>query len=403
MLATCRAPDGQGQIHAQCDAALVWKGGEILWTGPDAALPAETSSLETSGDAENRLVIPGLIDCHTHLAFGGWREDEFEQRIRGISYQEIAARGGGILRTVSATRSASDEELSARCLKWLAEMAALGVTTVEVKSGYGLTVEQELRILRIYARLKQKQPVRIVSTLLAAHALPQKFLGNRAGYIRQVAQNLIPEVARQKLAQFCDAFVEDGAFTADEARTVLQAGMDCGLRPKLHADQLSDSGGAALAAELGCISADHLDCVSEDGIRRLARSGTVAVSLPLASLYLGRPPAPARSLIDHGVPVAVATDFNPGTAPSFHLPLAMLLACTLQKMTPCEALKGATLYAARAIGEEERCGSLEPGKRADFVIIDAPSVNHWIYHFMANRPVATFIAGKRVEAADRGE
>jgi imidazolonepropionase len=403
VLARCRLPGGQSEIHAQRDAALAWGGAKILWAGPDDALPTEYRSLEASREAEGRLVLPGLIDCHTHLAFGGWREDEFEQRIRGCSYQEIAARGGGILRTVAATRSAKDEELSARCRVCLAAMAALGVTTVEAKSGYGLTVEQELRILRIYARLGNSQVVRIVPTLLAAHAVPPEYLNDRAGYIRQVVQRLIPETAQEGLARFCDAFVEDGAFTAEEARTILRAAIDCGLRPKLHADQLTDSGGAALAAELGCVSADHLDCISHDGIRRLAERGTVAVNLPLTSLYLGRPPLPARELIDHGVPVAVATDFNPGTAPSFHLPLAMLLACTLQRMAPAEALKGATLYAARAIGEEDRCGSIEPNKRADFVIIDAPSVNHWIYHFASNRCVATYVGGKRVSPVVRGE
>jgi imidazolonepropionase len=316
--------------------------------------------------------------------------------MRGRTYQELAAAGGGIARTVAATRGIRTDALVDRCASWLAQMVRLGVTTVEAKSGYGLDVDNEIRLLEVYEALRRTQPVRIVSTLLAAHVVPREYAGRRKAYVEMVCGDLIPVVTRRSLARFADVFVEESAFTQDEARAILRCAREHGLGAKLHVDQFTDDGGAVLAAELNAVSADHLECVSAQGIARLARAGTVAVTLPLAALYLGRPLAPARSLIAAGVPVAVATDFNPGTAPTYHLPLAMLLAATLQRMTPAEVLKGVTIYAARAIGEASVTGSLEPGKRADFAIIDAPDVNHWVYHFAPNSCVSTYIAGVQV-------
>lgn len=396
VLAACRAAGGQNDIHLEREAALVWEGEKILWAGADCNLPREFAALDELRDAERRLLIPGLIDCHTHLAFAGWRADEFAQRALGRTYAEIAASGGGILKTVKTTRAAGDDEIMARCATCLASMAALGVTTVEAKSGYALTADGELRILEIYKALSRAQPIHIVPTLLAAHTLPPEYENDRSGYVRLVTAQMIPETVRRGLARFCDAFADESAFTIEEAEQVLRAGLVHGLAPKLHADQFAADGGAALAASLGAVSADHLECVSEAGIRHLAASGTVAVSLPISSMYLGHAPAPARRLIETGVPVAVATDFNPGTAPSYHLPLALLLACTAQRMTPAEALKGATIFAARACGEEAEAGSIEPGKRADFTIIDASTVDEWLYHFTANACVATYISGKKV-------
>ena len=391
-LATCRAEGGQGDIHALSDAAMAWDGGVIRWVGPAKALPEEYGPAERV-DAGGRLVIPGLIDCHTHLAFGGWRAGEFEQRILGRSYLELARSGGGIASTVRQTRAATKEQLVLRSRGFLEEMLALGVTTVECKSGYGLTLDSELKLLRVYRRLALEQPVRIVPTFLGAHTIPAEFQGKRAEYVKLVADCMIPAVAEERLAASCDVFVEESAFTVEEARRILRAGQAAGLAAKLHADQLSSGGGAELAAELGALSADHLEHVSEGGIAALAASGVVAVSLPLASLYLAQPPTPARRLIEAGVPVAVATDFNPGSAPSYHLPLALTLACTMQKMTPAEALKGATSYAATASARYESVGSLEVGKSADFAVIDAPDVNHWIYHFRPNACVMTVIGG----------
>ena len=395
LLASCREEGGQDAIHTIPRAALAWRGTDIAWVGSAEALPHEYRDDERI-NAQGRLVVPGLVDCHTHLAFAGWRADEIEARMRGRTYQELAAAGGGIARTVAATRGISTDALVDRCASWLAQMVRLGVTTVEAKSGYGLDVDNEIRLLEVYEALRQTQSVRIVSTLLAAHVVPREYAGRRKEYVEMVCGDLIPVVARRSLARFADVFVEESAFTQDEARAILRCAREHGLGAKLHVDQFTDDGGAVLAAELNAVSADHLECVSAQGIARLARAGTVAVTLPLAALYLGRPLAPARSLIAAGVPVAVATDFNPGTAPTYHLPLAMLLAATLQRMTPAEVLKGVTIYAARAIGEASVTGSLEPGKRADFAIIDAPDVNHWVYHFAPNSCVSTYIAGVQV-------
>jgi imidazolonepropionase len=391
-LAACRAEGTQGDIHAIADAALVWEGDMIRWVGPRRDLPSEYADAERL-DAGGGLVIPGLVDCHTHLAFAGWRAEEFEQRILGRSYLEIAAAGGGIARTMRLTRAASDADLVERSAGFLREMLALGVTTVECKSGYGLDREHELRLLRVYRTLAGAQPIRLVPTFLGAHVVPPERRDDRAGYLSLLIDDLVPLIARERLAEFCDVFVERSAFTVDEARHLLRAAQAAGLGAKLHADQLSQGGGAELAAELGAVSADHLECASEAGIAAMARAGVVAVSLPLASLYLGQSPAPARRWIDAGVAVAVATDFNPGSAPSYHLPFALTLACTLQRMTPAEALKGATILAARAVGLEGRVGSLEPGKAADFALMDAPDVNQWLYHLRPNACRAAVVGG----------
>ncbi|MPZ18710.1 MAG: imidazolonepropionase [Luteitalea sp.] len=394
-LATCQARGGQDSIGAIDNAALVWASERIRWVGRAADLPPEFAG-ETRVDAKGRLVIPGLVDCHTHLAFAGSRAREIAARLAGASYIDIARAGGGIQRTVDDTRAASGADLAAHARAHLWAMAALGVTTVECKSGYGLDVDTELRLLDVYRQLSAEGPLRLVPTCLAAHVVPRESRHDRPAYVRLITDRLLPVVAERGLAQFCDAFVEDSAFTVDEARTVLTCARTLGLGAKLHADQLSDGGGAVLAAEIGAVSADHLEHVSAEGIAKLAVAGVTAVSLPLAALYLRQHPAPARQLIEAGVPVAVATDFNPGTAPTHHLPLALLLACTMQHMTADEALKGATLFAARAIGLEQEIGSLEEGKSADFAIIDAPDHLEWLYHFRPNACLATYVRGRCV-------
>ncbi len=397
MLATCRAEGGQGAIHEIRDAALVWEGETIRWVGAEVDLPERFKAMPRH-DAGRALVVPGLIDCHTHLAFGGWRADEFAMRIQGKSYLEIARSGGGIASTMRHTRAASEAALLARAQGFLTQMARLGVTTVECKSGYGLSQEDEVKTLRVYQQLQAQQPLTLVPTFLGAHVVPPEFKDHREGYLRLLCEELIPQIAEDGLARFCDVFVEETAFSIEEARRVLETGKQYGLRPKLHADQLSDGGGAQLAAEVGAVSADHLEQTSAAGIAAMAEAGVVAVSLPLATLYLNQQPMPARQFIDAGVPVAVATDFNPGSAPSYHLPLALMLACTMQRMTPAEALKGATRYAAQALDLDEHLGSLEPGKQADFVLLDAPSVNHWLYHFQANAAVQTVVKGQPLAA-----
>lgn len=382
-LATCPPDYPQHDAGLVTQAALAWRNDRVEWVGPYRELPAQFRA-EAVVDCERRLVVPGLVDCHTHLCFGGWRGDEFEARLRGASYQEIAARGGGIASTVAATRGASIGELMRKARTALIGMQRLGVTTVECKSGYGLDEANELKQLEVYRRLDAVQPVDLVPTFLGAHIVPPEHRARRERYVDLLCDVLIPRVAGAGLARFCDAFVEDNAFSLEEARRILTTARDHGLGLKLHADQLSAGGGAELAAELGAVSAEHLEYASDAGIEAVAQSGTVAVSLPLASMYLGEPYMAARRMLDAGVRVAVATDFNPGSAPSYHLPLAMTLACLNQSMTPQESLMGATTVAARAVSLHEDRGSLLPGYRADLAIIDAPSLNHWLYHFVPN-------------------
>ncbi len=312
-LATCPPGNAQDDAGLIRDAALVVGDGRVDWCGPAAKLPDAFHGIDRH-DCDGALVIPGLVDCHTHLCFGGWRGDEFEMRLRGMDYREIAAAGGGIIGTVEATRAATKAQLLEKARNALDGMLALGVTTVECKSGYGLDVETELKQLEIYRELGREHVVTLVPTFLGAHIVPPEYATDRDGYVELLCDSLLPKVARRGLAGFCDVFVEAGAFTAEEARRILSTARDLGLGLKVHADQLSDGGGAQLAAELGAISAEHLEYVSAGGITALAAAGTVAVSLPLASLYLGEPCLPARELLRAGVPVAVATDFNPGSA-----------------------------------------------------------------------------------------
>jgi imidazolonepropionase len=382
-LATCPVDGPQQDAGLINNAALVFEDSKILWAGEEKNLPASYSGQQTT-DCGGRLVIPGLIDCHTHLCFGGWRGNEFELRLQGSSYQEIAESGGGIRSTVAATRTDSIEELLQKAETALAEILTLGVTTLECKSGYGLELATELKQLQIYQQLDRLQAVDLVPTFLGAHMVPDEYKQNRDEYIELLCKVLIPSVSEKGLAQFCDIFVEKGAFSVEEARKILSVARRSGLGIKIHADQLSDGGGAVLAAEMGAVSAEHLEYTSEEGIQALADAGTVAVSLPLASLYLGEAYLPARDMLEAGVRVAVATDFNPGSAPSFHLPLAMMLACVNQRMTPQEVLMGTTSIAARAISAEQRIGSLHAGYDADIAIIDSPNLNHWLYHFRAN-------------------
>jgi len=382
-LATCPANSAQQDAGLINNAALVFEDSTISWVGPEQQLP-ERFADHQAVDCNQGLVIPGLIDCHTHLCFGGWRGDEFEMRLQGRSYQDIAAAGGGIRSTVAATRSDSIEQLIEKALHSLNGMLDLGVTTVECKSGYGLEADTELKQLQVYRQLGEHQPVDLITSFLGAHMVPDEYRRNRGDYIHLLCNTMIPAVAGQKLAQFCDIFVEEGAFSISEAREILGAARQAGLGLKVHADQLSNGGGAKFAAAMHAVSAEHLEYADEEGIRALAQAGTVAVSLPLASLYLQERYLPAREMLEAGVRVAVATDFNPGSAPSYHLPLAMTLACINQRMTPQEVLMATTTVAARAISAEERIGSLLPGYAADIAIIDAPSVNHWLYHFRAN-------------------
>ena len=398
-LATCPADSAQQDAGLIEQAALVFNDRKIVWVGRERDLPSLYAD-QDSVDCGQKLVIPGLIDCHTHLCFGGWRGDEFEKRLQGQSYQDIANSGGGIQSTVAATRAAGVEQLVAKALSALEGMLDLGVTTIECKSGYGLEQDAEIKQLQVYRQLDKQHAIDLVPTFLGAHMVPHEFRQQRKAYVDLLCEVLIPDISRQGLAQFCDVFVEEGAFSIEEARLILATAKECRLGLKVHADQLSNGGGAQLAAEFGAISAEHLEYIDQQGIEALALAGTVAVSLPLASLYLRERYANARLMLDSGVKVAVATDFNPGSAPSYHLPLAMTLACINQQMTPQEVLMGATTVAARAIASERRVGSLSPGFDADITIIDANSVNQWLYHFCANACCGVIKSGQWAKHLD---
>lgn len=393
-LATCRAEGGQHELHTITDAAVAWQGERITWVGKTSELASELR--QSAWDAQGKVLIPGLIDCHTHLVFAGDRTSEFVRRVKGETYLDIAKSGGGIRSTVRATREASKGELIAKAMPVLGDMAKLGVTTIEAKSGYGLTFDDEVKILDVYRTLSVAQPIEIVPTLLAAHTIPVEYAEDRDAYVQLVVDEIIPYVAAQKLAMGCDVFIERSAFTLAEGRRILLAAKAHGLATRIHADQLSHGGGAALAAELGSLSADHIEYASDGDLTLLSQAGVVGVTLPLASLYTFEKPLDARRLLAHGVSVAVASDYNPGTAPSYHLPLSMMLACTLNRLTPDEALKGATVIAARALGRAHDLGSIEAGKQADFALIDASSVASWLTQFRPGYALLTIKAGQLV-------
>jgi len=396
----CSLAGAQSELYPIASGTVAWHDDQIGWVGAEKDLP-EIWRKESAIDCGGGIALPGLIDCHTHLAFGGWRAEEFVERLQGKSYLEIAARGGGILSTVEKTRAASKEDLVRRCQGFLREMSLLGVTTVECKSGYGLSFEAELKLLEVYAALAALTPLTIVPTFLGAHTIPRELREERGRYIQEIIERMIPEVARRKLASFCDVFVEKTAFSVEEARQILVAAQQAGLRAKLHADQLTAGGGAELSAELRAASADHLEYASADGIEVMAKAEVVAVMLPLASLYTKEKSADARRFINAGVKVAVATDFNPGSAPSYHLPFALSLGCLLNGLTPAEAVKGATSVAAKAVGLEHSLGSLEVGKSCDMAVFNAPSVEQWLYHLQGNCCRMTIKAGRQIFVGPR--
>jgi imidazolonepropionase len=358
-----------GALH---DAAIAVLRGKIAWMGEMKNLPPEMMSrAQQVFDVKSGWITPGLIDCHTHLVYGGNRAKEFEMRLQGVSYEEIARQGGGIRSTVAATRAADEATLFRQSARRLLSLMAEGVTTVEIKSGYGLDLQTEARILRVAGLLGKKFPVTVCPTYLGAHALPPEFESNGEGYIDFICRDVMPRLASENLATAVDAFCEKIAFTPAQTERVFKAALKHGLRVKLHAEQLSDQGGAALAAKYGALSADHLEYLSETGAQALAQSRTVAVLLPGASYYLRESRIPPVDLLRrYGIPMAVSTDCNPGTSPVGSLLLMVNMACTLFRLTPEEALAGVTRHAAKALGLEERIGTLEKGKDADFVVWD---------------------------------
>lgn len=388
-----------GDIGIIEDGAIASRGGTIIAVGTTPEVMAQVSvGPETRVlDAAGRLVLPGLVDPHTHLVFAGSREYELEMKIRGVGYLEILAQGGGILDTVRATRAASRQELVCTAAKHLDQMLAQGTTTAEVKSGYGLTLADELKMLEAARELNQEHPVDLVSTFLGAHAIPRECWNHPEQFVDLIIEEMLPSVARQQLADFCDVFCEEGVFSVDQSRHILQAARKLGFRLKIHADEIVSLGGAELAVELGATSADHLMAVSEQGIARLADSDTVAVLLPATTFCLmGECYAPARKLIAAGAAVALASDFNPGSCPVNSLQIVMGIACRQLKMNPAEAISAVTINAAHAIGRAGEVGSLEVGKKADLVIFDAPNYQYLMYRFGTNLAETVIKSGQVV-------
>jgi imidazolonepropionase len=371
--------------------------GRIVWAGKTEEI-SERFALSRDGreiDGKRKVVMPGLIDAHTHLIFAGSRENEFEQRIQGLSYQEIAGRGGGILSTVAATRQASFDELLSLGERRLDRMLSKGVTTVEAKSGYGLSLRDEMKILKVMKALQESHPIDIVPTFLGAHTVPKEFRQERARYVDLLTEEMIPQVAQERLAEFCDVFCEEKAFTLEESKKILETGKRYGLKPKIHADQLSSGGGAELAAEVHAYSADHLEYASPEGIQKMAEKGVSAVLLPGASFFLSMEKyPPARDMIEQGVAVALATDLNPGSSMTESLPMMMTMGCTMYKLLPKEVIQAITIHAARSMGREKEIGSLEPGKQADVLVLDIPNYRYLPYHFGVDHVETVIKKGK---------
>jgi len=381
------------------NGAMAVQKDKIFWVGKTNEFPKEfvLNPMGKEIDATGKVVMPGLIDSHTHLVFAGSRENEFEQRIRGLSYLEIAERGGGILSTVEGTRRASFDELFSLGKKRLDRMLSKGVTTIEAKSGYGLSLQDELKILKVMKSLQENHSIDIVPTFLGAHTVPKEFRNDRKQYINLLTEEMIPRVAQEGLAEFCDVFCEEKAFNIEESRKILETGKRYGLKPKIHADQLSPGEGAELAAEVGAFSADHLEYISPVGIGRMAEKGVTAVLLPGASFFLSMKKfPPAREMIERGVGVSLATDLNPGSSMTESLPLMMTMGCIMFRMTPKEVIQATTIHAAKSMGRENEIGSLDIGKQADVVVLDIPNYKYLPYHFGVDHVEIVIKQGKIV-------
>jgi imidazolonepropionase len=387
------------------DGAMLVREGRIAAVGNRGQIEARKDARQAEKlDLGGRVVLPGFVDSHTHLIHAGSRAEEYELKIQGASYEEIARKGGGILNSVKKLRAESLEALKARARATLEEFASYGTTTVEAKSGYGLDMTSELKILSLQRELNDEQPLEIVSTFLGAHVVPAEFRGKADGaerYIDVLLSQMIPEVVNERLAEFCDVFCDRGAFTREQARRILSEGKRNGLVPRVHAEQLSRTGATQLAVELGAASCDHLEQVNSTDIRALAKSGTVATLLPGCDFHLGwKQYAPARKLIEAGAVVALATDYNPGTSPTVSMPMILSLACTQLKMTPAEAIAAATINAAYGLRREKTLGSLETGKQADLTVFEVEDYREIPYYFGMQRCWMTMKSGEIIYMRD---
>ena len=389
---------GKEMAEAQIlsDAYIAIKDGKILAVGsgqPDPELIDDHTEVKS---CEGKVATPGLIDCHTHLVYGGSREHEFAKKLAGISYLDILAQGGGILSTVRATREASFENLYDKSKRLLDYMLRHGVTTVEAKSGYGLDWETEKRQLDVVAALDRDHEIDLVSTFMAAHAIPTEYKGRSQEYLDLIIEQMLPKVKEEKLAEFCDIFCEDKVFSVDESKRILTAAKELGYKLKIHADEIVSLGGVELAAELGATSAEHLMKITDSGINALANSNVIADLLPATSFNLMEHYAPARKMIEAGIQIALSTDYNPGSCPSENLQFVMQIGAAHLKMTPKEVFKAVTINAAKAVDKQDTIGSIEVGKKADITVFDAPSMAYFLYHFGINHTDSVYKNGKLV-------
>ena len=378
-----------GNVIIDENCAIAVENGIITYIGAEKDAPPSKEVLNAKG----RLVTPGLVDAHTHLVFGGWRQHEFELKLSGAAYLDILKAGGGILSTVEKTRAAEEDELFDKAKGISLKMAAYGTTTIEAKSGYGLNLEDELKQLRVVKRLNDETSLDFVSTFMGAHAVPPEYKDRPEDYIDFICEEVMPIVAAEKLADFCDIFCESGVFDALLSEQLLLKARELGLRLKIHADEIDPVGGSELAGRIKCHSAEHLIAATDEGIGLCAKGGVIACLLPATSFYLDKPYARARYMMDKGMAVAVASDFNPGSSPNFNMQFPMNLACLKYKMTPKEALSAVTINAAAAIGMADKTGSIEIGKKADIVIWEAPDLEYLFYRYGNNQALYTIKNG----------
>lgn len=379
------------------DASVLIEDGVFRWVGKTKDLQAKLNKDADVVDAHEYVALPGLVDAHTHLLFAGSRENEFVLRSRGLTYRQIAEQGGGIISTVRATRAATKKELKKSAARRLDAMMQHGTTSVEIKSGYGLDEDSEIKMLEAIKELNKEHPMSIIPTFLGAHAFPPEFKTKPDEYVEEICERMLPYVSQKRLARFCDVFCDTGYFTVEQSKKILLKARSLGLELKIHADELDNIGASSLGAELGVVSADHLENIREKEIRKLQKSGTVAVLLPGVSFFLNHPHANARALIDGGVPVALASDFNPGSCMAFSLPLMMTIACTQMRMTPEEAITACTLNAAAALTLSDKIGSVEVGKQADLILCEIPSYVDLVYHFGVNHVSKVIKRGTMLE------
>jgi len=379
------------------DAAVLCTDGKIAWVGPMSAWDRKLPDQFPELDATGKVVLPGFVDSHTHMMFAGNRAHEFALRSEGATYQQMAGVGGGILSTIKNVRAATKKDLKRQTGRYVIEMMKQGTTTVEIKSGYGLDLDSEIKMMEAIHELEREEMMTIVPTFIGAHAVPPEYKNNKSAYVELVINEMIPYVGKKKLATFCDVFCEKGYFGLEESERILNEGKMAGMQPKIHADELTALGGAQLAAKVGAVSADHLEHVSEEGIKALWDGGVVATLLPGVSFFLSHGYAPARKLIEGDVAVAIASDFNPGSCMSFSMPMMMTIACTQMRMTPAEALTAATLNGAAALNLSSSVGSIEVGKNADLIVANIPDYTFLAYHFGANHIVTTIKNGTILE------